>query len=529
MNATEPEWVDAAALADVQAKVKLVVRRQGRQILLIDTAGGVRACANRCPHQGFPLSEGVLTEGCVLTCNWHNWKFNLDDGRTLVGGDRLRTFPVRVEGDRVLVDLAPEDPAARRARILAGLERALDETDQERLVRESARLADLNGDAVAAVGAAIAWAAPRFEFGTTHAFAGAPDWLALHDANSTGSDEKLAAIGEILGHIADDARGAGPFPFPPGEAPWDEVKFLAAIEAEDEPRAAALIRGALRAGLTARDLAPSLFTAALAHYQDFGHSLIYAVKTVALIERIGPQTAELLLLALARSLIFARREDLLPEFRDYGERLAGWARAGPTPPPLQAVALRGGSPRTAMTTVAAWNGRHPRQEIFAVLVEAAAWALLHVDSAALTRTDGKIADNVGWLDFTHALTFAEAGREATAISPTLWPPVLLQLACFIGRNSAWLDPDIDVGAFAVGDPRGFVAQAKAGLFDHGRDGFIVSVHLLKTLMAAEALAGALPDSAAALYAAINRLINAPMKRRHVLRTARQMRAFVAEE
>ncbi|MFL5239337.1 MAG: Rieske (2Fe-2S) protein, partial [Rhizomicrobium sp.] len=29
------------------------------------------AIANRCPHEGYPLSEGTLSPGCLLTCNWH--------------------------------------------------------------------------------------------------------------------------------------------------------------------------------------------------------------------------------------------------------------------------------------------------------------------------------------------------------------------------------------------------------------------------------------------------------------------------
>jgi nitrite reductase/ring-hydroxylating ferredoxin subunit len=43
------------------------------------------------------LSEGVLTDGCILTCNWHDWKFDLGSGETLVGGDRLTRFPTRLQ------------------------------------------------------------------------------------------------------------------------------------------------------------------------------------------------------------------------------------------------------------------------------------------------------------------------------------------------------------------------------------------------------------------------------------------------
>lgn len=67
------------------------------------------------------------------------------------------------------------------------------------------------------------------------------------------------------------------------------------------------------------------------------------------------------------------------------------------------------------------------------------------------------------------------------------------------------------------------------LLDHGRDRFIISVHLIKTLLAGEALMAALPDKVSIIGAALNRFLDAPMKGRHVLRTARQMRDLVAQE
>ncbi|MHB8528613.1 MAG: Rieske (2Fe-2S) protein [Caulobacteraceae bacterium] len=521
-------WEEVIGLDELTIRSRVVVRRGGRQILLIAGEKGVYACANRCPHEGYPLSEGVLTEGCVLTCNWHNWKFDLADGRTLVGGDRLRRFPVRVEAGRVLVDLAPEEPRARRERALAGLRRALEDEDQDRLVREAARLMKVSGGDEAIV-AAVDWAAERLEFGTTHAFAAAPDWLALHDAQAATADEKLAVIGEILGHIAEDVRGGEGFPFPPGRAPWREPAFLEAVEAEDEARAVARIAGGLAAGMTAADFLPALVRAALAHYADFGHSLIYSVKTVALIERLGPDTAAALLRLVARSLVYARREDLLPEFRDYARRLAAWGRPAGQALPLQAEALRDRSAKSTMAVVAAWSARHPPAAIFEVLVEASAWSLLHVDEARLIDTRGKIADNVGWLDFTHAITFADAGLTAVKAAPDLWGALLLQIACFIGRNAKYLDTDLDARPWAVADQDAFLRAATARLFDHGQVGFIVPAHLIKTLMAARSLASAHPSLAPILYPAVNRFLNAPMKRRHVLRTARQMRAFVALE
>ena len=515
---------------ELAAKGRAVVRRAGAQVLLVSSDRGLFACANRCPHQGYPLSEGVLTDGCVLTCNWHNWKYDLISGQTLVGGDRLRRFPVRVQAGRVLVDLAPEDPNARRERALAGVRRALADEDQARLVREAARLLRLGVDAAFPIAEAVSWVSERLEFGTQHGIAGASEWLALHDRRTLGPDRRLAAIGEILGHLADDARGgATTYPFPPGQAPWDANRYLAAIEAEDEAAAVTLVRGGVAAGMGAPDFLPSLARAALSHYADFGHALIYAVKTVALAQRLGPASAEPLLLMLTRSFVYMTREDLLPEFRDYGACLAEWGRPAKARLPLEAGSIIGLSARRAMALVAAWSAREPPETIFSVVVEAAAWMLLHADETVFLRADGKLADNVNWLDFTHALTFGDAGAAAVRVAPDLWPALLLQMACFIGRNGAYVDRSFDATAYAIENPRAFAAEATQRLFDHGIDQFIISVHLLKTLNAGLTLAKACPAAAPTLYAALNRFGSARFKRRHVLRTARQMRAFVALE
>ena len=216
-------WTDVMSLAKLAEDGKAVVRHGGRQILLVHSEAGIFACVNRCPHEGYPLSEGTLTDGCVLTCNWHNWKFNLASGATLVGGDRLTRYPVRFEAGRVWLDLSPPNPDTRREEILAGVVRGLEDLDQQRLVRETARLSRLQADPADAVRAAITWAAERLEFGTTHAIAGAADWLRLFDRLSSSPEEKLAALGEILGHIADDARGDGHYPYPAAAGSWNEA------------------------------------------------------------------------------------------------------------------------------------------------------------------------------------------------------------------------------------------------------------------------------------------------------------------
>jgi nitrite reductase/ring-hydroxylating ferredoxin subunit len=525
-------WVDALSLAELADRDRLTVKLQGRQILVLKTERGIVAFPNRCPHEGYPLSEGSFDGECRLTCNWHNWKFDVTSGANLTGGDALQLIPVRVDGERLWLNIVEPDPQAQRRRVLAALPEALEDRDQQRLVRETARLAVSGLDPVDAVRTAVEWGHERFRYGMAHGLAGTAEWLALYDEAATASDERLVCIGEALGHIAFDARPNRIYPFALGALPWSEDGFLAAIEREDEAAAVRLLRGALAAGAGPDQLEPVLVRAALAHYQDFGHTLIYAVKSCALVRRLGLDSAEFVWLPYLRELVYARREDLLPEFRDYARRHRDWSKSlgdKGEAEPLDPARLRRRSAKSAMGLVAGWAGSFAPEAIFACVVEAAAWGLLHADTEKFASDRLKLADDAGWLDLTHMVTFAEAGARAASLDPSLWPAVLLQLACFIGRNAAHIAPDLDVSAWQVGDRRAFRAAVRRRLFDHGLAPVIFSVHLLKTSLAAEALGELVPASAATLDAAVNRFFNTPLKTRHVLREARQMQEFVAEE
>lgn len=508
---------------------RAVLRVDGRQILVLKTERGLYACNNRCPHEGYPLREGTLTDGCVLTCNWHNWKFDLASGATLVGGDKLTRYPVKLESGQIWLDWREPDPAALRSKALTDLEAALADEAYDRIARELARLERFGGDPLTGLSHAVAWSHDRFEFGMTHAYAVSADWVALRRRASGDPVRQLAALVEAIAHIAEDADEARSYPFTGDRRRWSEPAFLAAIDAEDEPAAASLVRGAFADGTALAALRPSFARAALAHYQDFGHSAIYAVKAVELAESLDRKAAEAILLSLTRSLIYASREDLLPEFRAYADSLQRWGRKNGTPAPLRAEEVLDRPAKAAMGVVAAWSSAHAPEAIYPVLLDAAARNMLQYDRRYEQRIDGPIADNVGWLDFTHAITFGNAVRQAATEDAALWPASLLQMACFVGRNAKYVDCALDTAAWRSNDPRSFFEARIDRLYDHGVGEFIISAHLVKTMVAAAAEAAAVPEVAPVLAAAVGRWLDTPPKRRHALRTARQMRDFVAEE
>lgn len=77
----------------------------GRMIAVFFDQGRYFAIDDACPHQGAPLSDGIVFDKTV-TCTWHGWRFSLEDGRHLEGTRcRVGTYPVRVEGDAIQVAL----------------------------------------------------------------------------------------------------------------------------------------------------------------------------------------------------------------------------------------------------------------------------------------------------------------------------------------------------------------------------------------------------------------------------------------
>jgi len=84
-------------------------------LVLVRTAGKIRAYAGRCPHHEAPLKDGLL-QGHRLVCPWHQAVFDATTGELVEPPalDGLANFEVEVRNDEVWVDLPEPVPAVRR-------------------------------------------------------------------------------------------------------------------------------------------------------------------------------------------------------------------------------------------------------------------------------------------------------------------------------------------------------------------------------------------------------------------------------
>ena len=93
---------------------------------------GFYACDNRCPHMGYPLSEGSVRDG-VLICHWHHWEFDLKTGGCfLTNGDDVASFPVQERNGVLFVGIPKGAREAARQRLVDRGMRALEQGLKDR-------------------------------------------------------------------------------------------------------------------------------------------------------------------------------------------------------------------------------------------------------------------------------------------------------------------------------------------------------------------------------------------------------------
>mgnify|MGYP000965609391 CR=1 FL=1 len=100
-------WQDVGARADLNEDQPLTVKVGGTEIGIFLVDGKVHALEDVCPHAYALLSQGFVL-GADVECPLHGAVFNIATGKCLKepGGRDLKVYPAKIEGDRILVDVA---------------------------------------------------------------------------------------------------------------------------------------------------------------------------------------------------------------------------------------------------------------------------------------------------------------------------------------------------------------------------------------------------------------------------------------
>lgn len=76
----EVAWVEIGTVDEIAENRAKVVCLPGRErVAVFRHPNGISAVTNVCAHQGGPLGEGKVVDGCI-TCPWHGWEYRPEDG-----------------------------------------------------------------------------------------------------------------------------------------------------------------------------------------------------------------------------------------------------------------------------------------------------------------------------------------------------------------------------------------------------------------------------------------------------------------
>jgi nitrite reductase/ring-hydroxylating ferredoxin subunit len=312
-------FVSVATLTELKRSGLKVVTAGEYPVLLLLDGETVRAVDNRCPHMGYPLSKGTVSDG-MIRCHWHDWRFELCSGGCLTGGPTdLPVFPVEIRGDQIWV--RPEAPGFARAdRVQKArdvLQQGLEQNSNFTLAKA---VAELGGAGVPALEMVRAGALHAVRFRQQGFGPGAVILTVL--ARLLGwldEEQRIFALVHGLTHVARDTDGRPPRrlqrPLPPiAQQEFAHLKrlFRTLIEQREPDGAERILRTAIESGATDSQLTEMLLTALTDHFfLDTGHSLDFTNKAFETVDLFGGQHAAEILTAvvgpLARS--FRHEED----------------------------------------------------------------------------------------------------------------------------------------------------------------------------------------------------------------------------
>jgi nitrite reductase/ring-hydroxylating ferredoxin subunit len=313
MAESKDRWVSCARVDDIPEGKIIAVNVEGHPVALARSEGVVRAVDNRCPHMGYPLSEGTLHNG-ILICDWHHARFDLASGCTFdPWADDVQSYPVEVREGSVFVNVGANGRDAVshwKRRLREGLEQ---------------NIGLIVAKSVIALEAAHA---PTREITETGALYGArfrrAGWgpgmtilTAMANALPKLSEsDRILALYQGLIHVSGETSASAPrivyTALESDEHTLARLKewFRYFIEVRNSEGAERALLTAIEKGATPAEVGDMMVAAATDHfYRNGGHTLDFINKGFELLDHIGWENAREILPTLVGMLAGSSRSE----------------------------------------------------------------------------------------------------------------------------------------------------------------------------------------------------------------------------
>lgn len=444
------------SLEELQSAGLLTGKAGSQPVCVFWHEGAAYALDDRCPHMGFPLHRGTVESGLV-TCHWHNARFDLSSGGTLDPfADDVRAYPVEIVDGQVVVVVGGDGFGAEhhRRRLVDGLEQGLT------LVMAKAVLGLLEGSGPS--GGPEDVVRVGLDFGTTYRADGWGAGLTVLAAMANvlpdldEADRPLALV-HALAFVSRDTRGRPPrFPLAPlgTSVPAERLAgwYRRFIETRSIDAGERTLVSALRSSESLSGIEAMMTAAATDHvFLDGGHTLDFTNKAFEAVGLLGVDVAPQVLPTLVRGTARASRAEEGGSWRHPVDLVALMDSAFGRLPELLAVVdpLAAGSWDNVAGLAWTMLGEDPAAIVGAICAAIAAGAtpeqlgraVAYAGALRITRFHTQ-NDHGDWDVVHHGFTAANAVHQMLVRSPT---PELLR-AVFHGAMRVYQDRFLNVPA-----------------------------------------------------------------------------------
>jgi DMSO/TMAO reductase YedYZ heme-binding membrane subunit/nitrite reductase/ring-hydroxylating ferredoxin subunit len=107
IDAEESDFVKVCDVSEIEDNRAKIFTVSGERVAIFKYDGKLSAVNNFCRHQGGPLGEGKVVDGCI-TCPWHGYQYLPHNGQSPPPfTEKIETYKLKLEGAEVWIDPKP--------------------------------------------------------------------------------------------------------------------------------------------------------------------------------------------------------------------------------------------------------------------------------------------------------------------------------------------------------------------------------------------------------------------------------------
>lgn len=107
IDTSDDDFVKVCQISEIEDNRAKIFTVSGERVAIFKYEGKLSAVNNFCRHQGGPLGEGKVVDGCI-TCPWHGYQYLPHNGQSPPPfTEKVETYKLKLEDDEVWIDPRP--------------------------------------------------------------------------------------------------------------------------------------------------------------------------------------------------------------------------------------------------------------------------------------------------------------------------------------------------------------------------------------------------------------------------------------